>query len=80
MYTFRKYEFPSEDFFDNLFIKYDGNPYHSFVKLGILRNEKFSVDVLWYGGVDYEWIDYEIYDVIGNGSHTFGGFNFGSDI
>lgn len=79
MYTFRKYEFPSEEFFDNLATKYEGNPYHTFVRLGIIRNDMFSVDVLWYGGTDFEWIEYEIYDVEGNGSHTFAGFDFNRD-
>lgn len=76
MYSFRKYEFPSEEFFDELVLKYDGNPFHTFVKLGILRNEKFSVDALWYGETDCEWVEYEIYDVEGNGSHAFAGFDF----
>jgi hypothetical protein len=38
-----------------------------------------SVDVLWYGGDDFEWIEYEIYDIEGNGSHTFAGFDFNRD-
>lgn len=76
MYTFRKYEFPSEEFFDELLLKHIDNPFHAFVKLGILRNDKFSVDVLWYGGPDIEWEEFEIWDVKENGSHTFAGFNF----
>ena len=76
MYSFKKYEFPSEEIFDNLVIKHEENPFHVFIKLGILRNDKFSVDVLWYGGPDYEWREYEIYDVEGNGSHTFAGWSF----
>jgi hypothetical protein len=76
MYIFKKYEFTSEEIFDNLFIKYQDNTSSTFVRLGMLRNDKFSVDVLWYGTPDNEWEEYEIYDVEGNGSHTFLGHNF----
>jgi hypothetical protein len=76
MYIFRKYEFPSEELYNSLVEKYIGNPYHTFVALGIIRDNKFSVDVLWYGGSDSEWIEYEIYDIEGNGTHTFSGFDF----
>lgn len=77
MYIFKKYEFISEEIFDNLFIKYQDNTSSTFVRLGVLRDDKFSVDVLWYDTPDSEWEEYEIlYDVEGNGSHTFLGYNF----
>lgn len=79
MYKFRKYEFPSEEVFDSLFIKYQDNTVSTFVKLGVLRNNKFSVDVLWYGDQDGEWEEYEIWDIEGNGSHTFSGWDFEKD-
>jgi hypothetical protein len=37
------------------------------------------VDVLWNYAVNTGWKQYEIWDIVENGSHTFLGTNFNSD-
>jgi hypothetical protein len=79
MAIFRKYEFPSEEFYNQL--KEGVNQHiNTFVELGNLRSEKFSVDVLWQYSPISEWEEYEIWDVEGNGVHTFKGWEFQSDV
>lgn len=78
-YYFRKYEFIDRTIYDEL-IEKTPLTFNSFVELGFLRDDKFSVDVLWCNDIREEWKPYEIWDVEGNGSHTFAGFEFGSDI
>lgn len=75
MAQFRKYEFPSEEIYLQLKEQFLDSP-HIFVELGILRDDKYSVDVLWSAGAPGEWGEYEIWDVQGNGSHTFSGWEF----
>lgn len=77
---FRKYEFNSKEEYENLKIKtnvssFDGN----FVELGYLREDKYSVDVLWNQSSPEEFIPYEIWNIEGNGSHTFLGWEFGQE-
>lgn len=60
--------------------KYYNAPYDgTFVELGYLREGKYSVDVLWYQSSPEEFIPYEIWDIEGNGSHTFLGWDFNPD-
>jgi hypothetical protein len=80
MALFRKYEFDSKEQFEELKLQYDITYINgTFIELGILRDNKYSVDVLWSWGMPNEWIQYEIWDVEGNGSHTFLGYEFIND-
>ena len=75
MAVFKKYEFDSEEQYFQL--KESINNYLDiFVELGNLRNNKFSVDVLWSSSFPEEWEQYSITDMEGNGSHTFLGYEF----
>jgi hypothetical protein len=76
MAIFRKYEFIDIETFVELKDALEFDPQTLFVELGILRDDKYSVDVLWSMHAPQEWIDYEIWDVDGNGSHTFLGTQF----
>lgn len=77
---FRKYEFNSKDHFEELKIQHNISEMNgTFVELGNLRNDKYSIDVLWSWGIPDEWKQYEIWDIEGNGSHTFLGYEFGKD-
>jgi hypothetical protein len=75
-YFFRKYEFDSEEQYFDLQSQIEDSNYHTFVTLGILRENKFSVDVLWCEIIPETWVKYEIWDIEGNGSHTFLGWDF----
>lgn len=75
-YFFRKYEFDSEEQYNNLYSQITEPFAHTFVTLGILVENKFSVDVLWCGEVPQDWTTFEIWDVEGNGAHTFFGWDF----
>lgn len=75
-YFFRKYEFDSEEQYINLQSQIEDSFYHTFVTLGILVENKFSVDVLWYGEPPQDWVSFEICDIDGNGAHTFLGWDF----
>jgi hypothetical protein len=80
MAIFRKYEFESQEEFEQ--IKSESNIIESlntFVELGDLRDEKYSVDVLWVQTPPLNFTPYEIWDVDGNGSHTFLGWTFNKD-
>ena len=80
MALFRKYEFDSKEQFEELKLQYDiTNINGTFIELGILRNDKYSVDVLWSWGMPDEWQQYEIWDIEGNGSHTFLGYEFNKE-
>lgn len=80
MAIFRKYEFDSKEQFEQLKLQYDiTNINGTFVELGSLRENKYSVDVLWSWGMPDEWQQYEIWDVEGNGTHTFLGWEFKKD-
>jgi len=76
---FRKYQFPSKEFFDQLLSQTTINPYSTITELGYLVEEYYCVDTLWYNQLPEEWIPYEIWDVQGNGSHTYLGWDFHSD-
>lgn len=75
MAVFKKYEFDSEEQYFQL--KENINNYLDvFVELGNLRDNKFSVDVLWNEGFPEQWEQFSVMDVEENGSHTFLGCNF----
>jgi hypothetical protein len=77
---FRKYEFNSKEEYENLKIQTNVSSVDgTFVELGCLREDKYSVDVLWNQQSPEEFIQYEIWDVEGNGSHTFLGWDFNPD-
>ena len=77
---FRKYEFNTKEQYEELVLNTNVTPYNgTFVELGYLTENKFSVDVLWYQSSPEEFIPYEIWDVQGNGSHTFLGWEFGQE-
>lgn len=77
---FRKYEFESKEQFEELKLQTNITPYDgTFSELGILRNDKYSVDILWNQSSPEDFIPYEIWDIEGNGSHTFLGWNFNPD-
>lgn len=74
---FRKYEFESKEQFEQLKLENNITPYDgAFAELGNLRNDTYSVDVLWNQIPPEEFKPYEIWDVQGNGTHTFLGWNF----
>jgi len=75
-YFFRKYEFDSQQQFLDLKSLLETLDFHTFVELGVLTENKFSVDVLWYGEPSQDWTQYEIWDIEGNGAHTFFGWSF----
>jgi hypothetical protein len=80
MALFRKYEFDSKEQFEELKLQHNiTNINGTFIELGILRNDKYSVDVLWSWGMPDEWQQYEIWDIVGNGSHTFLGYEFNKE-
>lgn len=76
MAVFRKYEFIDIETFIALKDALEFDPQTLFVELGTLRADKYSVDVLWSMYAPQEWVDYEIWDVNGNGAHTFLGVDF----
>lgn len=74
---FRKYEFDSKEQFEQLKLQNNVTGFNgTFTELGILRNDKYAVDVLWNQQSPEDFIPYEIWDVQGNGSHTFLGWDF----
>lgn len=78
MNIFKKYEFDSQEQYHQLKEQLQ-NDLSLFVELGELRENKYSVDVLW-STVNYEqWQQYEINDVVGNGSHTFLGYDYNNN-
>jgi hypothetical protein len=80
MGIFRKYEFDSKEQFEDLKLQTNISSMNgTLVELGNLRNDKYSVDVLWTWGIPDEWRQYEIWDIQGNGSHTFLGYEFIND-
>jgi hypothetical protein len=80
MALFRKYEFDSKEQFEELKVQYDITYINgTFIELGNLRENKYSVDVLWSWGMPDEWQQYEIWDIEGNGSHTFLGYEFNKE-
>ncbi len=86
---FRKYEFPSEEYFDTLIQDIPLESNQAIVKLGKLATEeltieeltakKYCVDILWENEIPVDWTQYEIWDIEGNGSHTFLGWEFTKD-
>jgi hypothetical protein len=77
MGIFRKYEFESKQQFEQLKLEYNITELNGTIaELGNLRDETYSVDILWDYGMPYEWKQYEIWDIQGNGSHTFLGYEF----
>jgi len=77
---FRKYEFESKEYFEELKLQYNITEINgTFVELGVLRDNKYAVDVLWRFNPPDDWVPYEIWDIVGNGSHTFLGWDFKKD-
>jgi hypothetical protein len=80
MAIFRKYEFDSYEHYRTLYEEASTTNFDGlFVELGNLRSDKYSVDVLWNYAVNTDWKQYEIWDIVENGSHTFLGTNFNPD-
>ena len=77
---FKKYEFQSEIDFDILVESIPTESSQAIVRLGELVPEKYCVDILWENEIPVDWTQYEIWDVEGNGSHTFLGWEFGIDL
>jgi hypothetical protein len=75
---FRKYQFPSEEFYRELLNQTDVYNESTIVELGTLIENSYSVDVLWNNQLPEKWILYEIWDIEGNGIHTFSGWDFTS--
>lgn len=75
-YFFRKYQFPSKEVFDDLILNTEINVYSTITELGILVDTYYSVDALWYNEVPDSWKEYEIWDIEGNGFHTYAGWQF----
>ena len=73
---FKKYQFPSEEFYKELLIRTDINPLSTITELGVLVENTYSVDTLWCNQLPEEWIPYEINDIEGNGAHTYLGWDF----
>jgi len=73
---FRKYEFSSEQTYRELLNSTNVNMFSSIVELGILAENTYNVDVLWIDQLPETWTQYEIWDIEGNGAHTFSGWNF----
>jgi hypothetical protein len=73
---FRKYQFPSKDFYKELLDQTDVYSESTITELGVLLENSYSVDALWYNQLPEEWIPYEIWDIKGNGSHTYAGWDF----
>ncbi len=74
---FRKYEFDSKEQFEELKLQNNITGFNgTFTELGILREDKYSVDVLWNQFPPEDFKPYEIWDIQGNGSHTFLGWDF----
>jgi len=75
-YFFRKYQFPSEDFYRGVLSRTEVYIQSTVTELGILVEDYYSVDALWYNQIPEEWIPYEIWDIEGNGAHTYLGWDF----
>lgn len=73
---FKKYQFPSQDFFRELLSKTEINPHTAITELGMLVENTYSVDTLWVNQLPEEWKEYEINDVQDNGAHTYMGWEF----
>jgi hypothetical protein len=79
MAHFRKYEFDSEEQFNTLFKDLLETLNDTIVVLGELVPNKFCVDVLWHNEVPLNLVKHERWDVKGNGSHTFLGWEFNKE-
>ena len=42
--------------------------------------DKYCVDVLWENEIPVDWVEFEIWEIDGNGSHTFAGWEFNNNI
>jgi hypothetical protein len=73
---FRKYEFNSIEEFNTLMLTVPETSIQTIVYLGVLSPNKFSVDILWENEIPVDWTEFEIWDVEGNGHHTFLGWEF----
>jgi hypothetical protein len=74
--SFRKYEFPDYETFAELKESLLTDTHNSIVELGILRDPMYSVDILWVENIPLIFEQYEIWDIIEDGSHTFEGLHF----
>lgn len=77
---FRKYEFPSEEYFDLVGQDIPLESSQAIVKLGELVVGKYCVDILWGNEIPVDWTQYEAWSIEGNGSHTFLGWEFNEDL
>jgi len=73
---FRKYEFNSIEEFNTLILTVPETSRQSVAYLGELRPNKISIDILWDNEIPVDWVEFEIWDVEGNGYHTFSGWEF----
>lgn len=73
---FRKYELESKEQFEEFKLRNNLLDSNIYVELGNLRDDKYSVDILWNQLPPDDIKSYEIWDIEGNGSHTFLGWNF----
>lgn len=76
MAYFRKYEFDSQQQFDLIFQDLPETSNQTIVPLGGLIPNKFCVDILWHNEIPLDLTQYEVWDIVGNGSHTFLGWDF----
>lgn len=76
MAIFRKYELESKEQFEDFKLRNNLLDSNIYVELGNLRDDKYSVDILWSQLPPEDFKSYEIWDIEGNGSHTFLGWNF----
>lgn len=73
---FRKYQFPSKQIYRELLSSTEISMFSTIAELGTLVENTYSVDALWVDQLPEMWTEYEIWDIEGNGAHTFAGWNF----
>lgn len=73
---FRKYEFNSIEEFNTLMLTVPETSSQGVVYLGELTPNKISIDILWDNEIPVDWTEFEIWNVEGNGYHTFSGWEF----
>lgn len=76
---FRKYEFATKTSLKRLMDALVVPNAHIIVDLGELTKGRTSVDALWLDNIPEGWTQYELWDIEGNGTHTFLGHNFKED-
>jgi hypothetical protein len=76
---FRKYQFPSEECFNEIVQTIPEDSRQTIARLTWVISDNYCVDILWENEIPVDLIEYEIWDIEGNGSHTFLGWEFGND-